>query len=142
MKQTTRKMTLLSVTFIVCLLGIVTSCKPKQPDASKYMKQISDIALKYNKSCPKELANGTKLESVTFKDNLMTFRLSITDEAIVTIDLDNARDSIINRMSDKLKEYLFKGKCNLIYKYVSPNDSSSITIIPNELAKFFKEEKD
>ena len=93
----------------------------------------SHIAAQYNKKCPRDEANGTKLESVSFKDSTMIFRLSLSDKAIVTINLDNTRDSIISNMSEKLKKFLVKGNCNLEYKYVSPNDSSSITIVPNEL---------
>ena len=117
------------------VLGLTVSCKKKEASPSDYVKGLSDIAIQYNKSCPKNEANGTKLESVTFADNTMTFRLSLSDQAIVTINLDNTRDSIIKNMSDKLKKFLVKGKCNLEYKYVSPNDSSSITIVPNELGE-------
>lgn len=121
--------------FLSCALviGLAVSCKKKETAPSEYIKALSDIATLYNKNCPKDEANGTKLESVTFADNTMTFRLSLSDQAIVTINLDNTRDSLIHNMSDKLKKYLVKGNCNLEYKYVSPNDSSSITIVPNEL---------
>lgn len=121
--------------------GITVSCKKKETAPSEYVKGLSDIAIQYNKSCPKDEANGTKLESVTFADNTMTFRLSLSDQAIVTVNLDNTRDSIIHNMSDKLKNYLVKGNCNLEYKYVSPNDSSSITIVPNELSEEEQAEK-
>ena len=123
------------------VLGLIVSCKKKEASPSDYVKGLSDIAIQYNKSCPKNEANGTKLESVTFADNTMTFRLSLSDQAIVTINLDNTRDSIINNMSDKLKKFLIKGNCNLEYKYVSPNDSSSITIVPNELGEVESKEK-
>ena len=124
----------------VLLIGIIVSCKKKEASPSEYVKGLSDIAAQYNKNCPKDEANGTKLESVTFADNTMTFRLSLSDQAIVTINLDNTRDSIINNMSDKLKKFLVKGNCNLEYKYVSPNDSSSITIVPNELGEIESKE--
>ena len=129
--------------FLSCaiVLGLTLSCKKKENASSEYVKGLSDIAAQYNKSCPKDEANGTKLESVTFVDNTMTFRLSLSDQAIVTINLDNTRDSIIHNMSDKLKKFLVKGNCNLEYKYVSPNDSSSITIVPNELGKIESKEK-
>ena len=104
-------------------------------DSSEYVKGLADIAAQYNKKCPKNEANGTKLESVRFEGNTITFRLSLSDQSIVKINLDNTRDSIIHNMSDKLKMFLVKGNCNLEYKYVSPNDSSSITIVPNELSK-------
>lgn len=118
---------------IAILFGLTVSCKKKEPNSSEYVKGLADIAEQYNERCPKEETNGTKLESVTFTDNTMTFRLSLSDQAIVTINLDNTRDSIIHNMSEKLKKFLVKGNCNLEYKYVSPNDSSSITIVPNEL---------
>lgn len=109
------------------------SCKKKDAIPSEYVKGLNDIAVQYNKKCPKDEANGTRLESVTFADSTLTFRLSLSDQAIVKINLDNARDSIIHNISDKLKKFLIKGNCNLEYKYVSPNDSSSITIISSEL---------
>lgn len=115
------------------VLGLTMSCRKKEPAPSEYVKGLSDIAIQYNKNCPKDEANGTKLESVTFAENTMKFRLTLSDQAIVTINLDNTRDSIIHNMSAKLKKFLIKGNCNLEYKYVSPNDSSSITIVPNEL---------
>ena len=123
------------------VLGLTVSCKKKEPASSEYVKGLSDIATQYNKNCPKDEANGTKLESVTFAENKMTFRLSLSDKAIVTINLDNTRDSIIHNMSDKLKKFLIKGNCNLEYKYVSPNDSSSITIVPKELGEIESKEK-
>lgn len=130
-------------TFIFCaiVLGMTVSCKKKETTPSEYIKGLSDIASQFNKNCPKDEANGTKLESVTFAENTMTFRLSLSDQAIVTINLDNTRDSIIHNMSDKLKKFLVKGNCNLEYKYVSPNDSSSITIVPNELGEIDSKEK-
>lgn len=118
---------------IVLLGGMIVSCKKKETSQSEYIQSLSDIAAQYNKKCPRDEANGTKLESVSFKDSTMIFRLSLSDKAIVTINLDNTRDSIISNMSEKLKKFLVKGNCNLEYKYVSPNDSSSITIVPNEL---------
>ena len=126
---------------LALVLGLTVKKKKKENSPSEYVKGLSDIAVQYNKNCPKDEANGTKLESVTFADNTMTFRLSLTDQAIVTINLDNTRDSIINNMSDKLKKFLVKGNCNLEYKYVSPNDSSSITIVPNELGEIESKEK-
>ena len=140
MKNVTR--CLMLVLSVAYLLGLMVSCKKKGDASSEYVKGLSEIAATYNKSCPKEQVNGTKLESVTFANKTMTFRLSLSDEAIVTINLDNTRDSIIHNMSDKLRKYLIKGNCNTEYKYVSPNDSSSITIVPNELGKSEQKEKE
>ena len=112
---------------------IIVSCDKKNDRTSEYVKRIEEVAVKYQAKCPVKEANGTTLESVSFKDNTMLFRLSLSDEAIVTINLDSTRDSIIGAMSDKLKQYFVKGNCKLEYRYVSPNDSSSITIVPNEL---------
>lgn len=124
---------------LILALGLAVSCKKKE---SEFVKELSDVAAQYNKRCPKNEANGTTMESVTFADNTMTFRLSLSDESITTINLENARDSIIDNMPDKLKTYLVKANCNLEYKYVSPNDSSSITIVPAELGmSTSKEEK-
>lgn len=122
------------------VFGLIVSCKKKTIPSSEYIKGLSDIVSQYNKRCPQQEANGTTLESVTFDENTMTFRLSLSDQAIVTIDLDSTRDSIIQNMSDKLKKYLIKGNCNLEYKYVSPNDSSSIIIVPNELGDIYSKD--
>lgn len=129
---------------IICttlILCTILSCKNKDTAPAEYIKGLSDIAIQYNKKCPTDEVNGTKLESVTFEDNTLRFRLSLSDEAIVTINLENTRDSIIHNMSDILKKYLVKGNCNLEYKYVAPNDSSSIIIIPNELGDIVTADK-
>lgn len=132
MKKITERFRVISLMSFICVCGLVTSCK-KGTSASEYVKGLSDIAAQYNQKCPIEKGNGAKLESVTFTGNMMTYRLSLSDKAIANINLDAVRDSIILNMSDKLKKYLVKGACRLKYQYVSPNDSSYITIIPNEL---------
>lgn len=127
--------------FLVCaglvliLIQVMTlnSCKPKETDKSQYINAITEVAKQYQSHCPKELDNNTTIESVEFSDNTLKFRMTLSDEAIANINLDNARDSIINNMTDKLKLAIVKSECKLEFKYVSPNDSSSITIIPNEL---------
>ena len=124
---------LIGLLYLFLVLGITTSCKKKEIASSEYVKGLSEMTTQYNENCPKDEANGTTLESVSFIDNTLVFRLSLTDQAIVTINLDNARDSIIHNISENLKKYLVKGNCNLEYKYISPNHSSSITILPNEL---------
>lgn len=139
MKKSTFTNFMIAFLSFMLLFGLAISCKKKEAPASEYVKGLSDIAAQYNKNCPKDEANGTKLESVTFSENTMTFRLSLSDQAIVTVNLDNTRDSIIQNMSDKLKKFLVKGNCNLEYKYVSPNDSSSITIVPKELGDIVSE---
>lgn len=130
-----------SILMLALVFGLIVSCKKKEQSPSEFVKGLADIAVQYNKKCPKHLTNGTSLESVTFVDNVMIFRLKLSDRAIVTINLDNTRDSIIHNMSDNLKKHLIKGNCNLVYKYVSPNDSASITIIPNELKEPNQKEK-
>ena len=126
---------------LLALVVSVTSCKNKQTSPGEYLKAISSIATKYNTKCPIDQGNGTRIESVTFEDCTLIFRLSLSDEAITTVNLDNTRDSIINNMSDKLKKYLIKGGCKLIYKYVSPHDSSYVEIIPKELENSLQMEK-
>lgn len=121
--------------WIAILSGIAISCKEKKADTTEYTKVLSDLATQFNKNCPKDEPNGTKLESVSFADNTLTFRLSLSDQAITKVNLDITRDSLIQSVSGKLKKYLVKGNCNLEYKYISPNDSSSITIVPNELSE-------
>lgn len=118
---------------LVLIYSLTTSCIQKGTDPSVYVKGLSDIATQYNKNCPKNEANGTTLQSVTFTDSTLRYRYTLSDQAIVTINLDNTRDSIIHNMTDKLRKFLVKGNCKLECKYVSPNDSSSITIVPKEL---------
>lgn len=115
----------------------VTSCKQKtvvkDAPSEKYAEAIAEKASDYNEGCPKELANGTKLQSVEYSDHAITFRLSISDESIALLDFEKVRDSLIHNMGDDLKEYLIKGKCDFVYKFVSPNDSASVQIVPDEL---------
>ena len=127
--------------FILAIIVFATSCKNKQTSPSEYLKGISEIAAQYDTKCPIDQGNGTRLESVTLEDRTLIFRLSLSDEAITTVNLDNTRDSIIHNMSSKLKKYLIKGRCKLIYKYVSPHDSSYVEIIPKELENSLQKEK-
>ena len=133
MKRMRKNYFLLATSCCLAFAMTVISCSKKNDRASEYAKKIEEVAAKYQAKCPVKEANGTTLESVSFKDNTMLFRLTLSDEAIVTINLDNTRDSIIREMSDKLKQYFVKGNCKLEYRYVAPDDSSSITIVPNEL---------
>ena len=126
---------LAGVVLLVLTLGV--SCKDKkktqESDGSEYADRLEEQAENLNKQCPKQLSNGMELLSVTFKDNTQLFRYSVTDQQIVTIDLEQARDSIIASLTENEKDYLISGKCCQEHRYVSPNDSSSITIIPSEL---------
>lgn len=108
-------------------------CKKVGASTDEYSKTLEEAAAKFNASCPKDEPNGTRLESVCYKNNTMTFRLSGSDESITSVNLDSARSSIIRKMPESIKKVLVKSNSNLEYKYVSPNDSSSITILPNEL---------
>lgn len=121
----------LALVLFVCFA--LTGCKKTGASADEYSKQLEEAAAKFNAGCPKEKPNGTRLESVSYKNNTMTFRLSVSDESITSVNLDSARSSIIRDMPENLKKVLVKSNSNLEYKYVSPNDSSSITIVPNEL---------
>ncbi len=132
---------LVGISLLTLTLGMNIACKkdkPAEPSAEQYVKKIAELAEKYSKDCPKPEPNGATLKSVTFADKTMTFRVEISDEAIALMTkerLDSAiRDSLISHMSDKLKTYLVKGDCEVTYKYVSPNDSCSLTIIPKELS--------
>lgn len=124
---------LLTSLLTIALIWGLVACMKKETDSSVYVKEIEKEAALLNKKCPKDEGNGKKLESVTFVNDTLLYRLTVSDQAIVKINLDDTRDSIVHNMSDKLKKFLIKGKCNLEYRYVSPNDSSSITIVPNEL---------
>lgn len=112
-------------------LGIGTSCT--QTGKAKYVKQLQDISAQYNKKCPIVNDNGTTLESVTFADSTMLFRLKVTDKSLYRVNTAVVRDSIIHNMSDKLKKYLVRGDCKLEYRYISSRDSTAIIITPKEL---------
>lgn len=126
-----------SLLFMALVLGLIISCKKKGPTEDDYLKAIANMAAKSQSECPKVKSNGIRLESVIFtpKDTILTYRLSISDEAIITVNVNdsNTRKNIIDELSGQLKEYLVKGKCKLKYQYVSPHDSSYIEILPSEL---------
>ena len=115
----------------------VTSCKDKSPKSDSYRKNLAEMAAKMNKDCPKATGNrGDTLQAVTFDGKALTYRLKISDEILARMNqeyLDKERDSIVKGLSSDLKKFLVKGGCDYIRKYVSPNDSCSITIIPKEL---------
>ncbi len=130
---------LIGLLSLILVLGLTESCKKKGPTPDDYLKAIGEMATKYKAECPKDIPNGTRLESVTFslEDSILTYKYSLSDKAIITVNVNdsNTRKNIIGELSDKLKEYLVKGKCKLKYKYVSPHDSSYIEIIPDELER-------
>lgn len=123
---------LVSALLIFCL---VSSCKKKEPDASNYVEAITLFANQQNKKCPVIINKSTKLESVTFGNNMLTYRYTVSDEGITTVNVNdsNTRKSIIGDLSEQLREYLVKGNCMLKYLYVSQHDSSYLEIIPAEL---------
>lgn len=142
-KFTSRLVSLLS---LILILGLTASCKKKTPTSGDYMKAIEEMAAKYKEECPKDISNGTRLESVTFslEDSTLTYNYSLSDNAIISVNVNdsNTREKIIEELSDKLKKYLVMGKCKLKYKYVSPHDSSFIEIIPDELDKILPQSSD
>ena len=140
-KQATR---LAGVALLILALG--TSCKKdkqsQEADSSEYANRLEEQAQKLNEKCPKQLKNGLELISVSFKDNTQLYRYRVTDQQIVTINLDQARDSIVASLTENEKEYLIKGKCSQEHRFISPNDSSSITIIPKELKRAEEDDED
>lgn len=130
---------LASILSLILVMGLTESCKKSGPNATAYITAIQDMAAKYQAECPKNLPNGTQLESVIFTlgDSTLTYKYSMSDKAIVSVNVNdsNFRKNIIEKLPNQLKEYLVKGKCKLKYKYVSPHDSSYIEIIPQELER-------
>ena len=144
MKSIFNKRTLscvLAVAFILLQAVSLSACKKQK----KTTDQLAEIAKEFQSKCPKDLGNGTTLETVYFDNNTMTYRMKMSDEAIATVNPANARDSIINNTNDRIKRALVKDGCNLKYEYISENDSIIITILPTELgeasAAVQKEEK-
>lgn len=109
-----------------------SSCKDIKMKSKKAESPIGTIAKQYQAQCPKDLGNGTTIDSVYYDNHTLIYRLTLSDEAIATINPGAARDSIILNTSDRLKRALIKEKCNIQYKYVSTNDSVIITIVPTE----------
>lgn len=132
---------------VALILGTFGSCKKDKlpPEADQYVKALEELAFNYNKECPKTLNDGSTLSSVTFEGKTMTYRMQISDRAMSIMNkqyLDSTvRDSLINSMSAKLKEYFIKGDCDVVYKYISPNDSCSLNILPKELGELTPEEE-
>lgn len=129
-----------SLLSLILIIGLTTSCK-KEPGQDEYRKILSEKAKQDNMKCKDGDDNETYLKSVLFEDSILTYTFGLSDKAIVTVDVKDSttRKNIIARLSDKMKEYMVKGNCRLIYKYVSPHDSSSIEILPDELARALQE---
>jgi len=132
---------MLSIAFVAILaLAATTACKKQvvvAPSAEDYAENISNKAEEINKECPREVENGKTLLSVTFDDNTLLYRLSVTDEEheYVKKNFNATRDSLTRCTTDNLKEQLIAGKCSMEYRYIAPNDSTPITITPEELEK-------
>lgn len=136
MERTHNTDRLFGLIFLLLVIGLTSSCK-KEPEASKYVKAIMSFANRENQKCPLDKGKGIQLQSVTFGDNTLTYRYSVSDEAITTVNVNdsNTRKSIIGYLPEKMKEYIVKGNCKLKYLYVSQRDSSYLEIIPEELGK-------
>lgn len=128
----------------ICLLTAATwcivSCNKKAPSSSMYLESIAEDARQLNEKCPIVQNNGAEVVAVECKDSQLVFTCKVSDQVISSINLDEASQQIVASVSDKMKEKLIKGRCNLIYKYVSDNDSSSITIEPDVLIEAYKKE--
>ena len=81
------------------------------------------------------------MTSVTFANDTLLYHISVTDEELVRIDLDKNRQKTIETSTEKLKISLIKGKCCLTKRWVAPNDSSAITILPSEFGNIESKEK-
>lgn len=120
---------LLAIT-IMATIATAISCG-KQREA--YKKSLSDVTAEYRKKCPVKNGNGTTTDSVTLRNDTLTFWLSLSDKRLTTVNLDSAKSSITKEISENLRQHLVGGKCNLAYKYVSPKRTSTIVITPDEL---------
>lgn len=123
------------------LLQVMTISSCKGTKSSQGENSISALVQQLQSQCPKDMGNGTTLDSVYFVDKTITYRMKMSDEAIATVNPTTARDSIIGQMNEKLKRVLLKDGCNVKYKYISDNDSIIITILPSELGVTPSEEK-
>lgn len=126
---------------VLVLLQVMAISSCKGPKSSQGENSISALVQQLQSQCPKDMGNGTTLDSVYFVDKTITYRMKMSDEAIATVNPTTARDSIIGQMNEKLKRVLLKDGCNVKYKYISDNDSIIITILPSELGTAPSEEK-
>lgn len=115
---------------VMAAIATAVSCG-KQREA--YQKSLSDVTAEYQKKCPAKNGNGTTTDSVTLKNDTLTFWLSLSDKRLATVNLDSAKSSITKEIPGNLREHLVGGKCCLAYKYVSPKRTSTIVITPDEL---------
>lgn len=127
--------------FLVVSIALCSvSCKDKSSESSMYLNSISEDAKQLNEKCPIVQNNGAEVVSVECKDSQLVFTCKVSDQVISSINLDEASQQIVSSVSDKMKEKLIKGRCNLVYKYVSEKDSSLITIEPDVLAEAYSKE--
>lgn len=129
-----------SLLIIALACIVMASCVNKDEESSKYKKQIENQAALLNKKCPIKEEPGV-LTSVTFANDTLLYHISVTDEELVRIDLDKNRQKTIETSTEKLKISLIKGKCCLTKRWVAPNDSSAITILPSEFGNIESKEK-
>lgn len=129
--------TLFAIVLMAMTTVMHTSCK--KPD---YTNELSKIATEYQTRCPEKQPNGTTLDSVIFKNDTLTFQLSLSNNQIKTLNLDSVRKSIVQGVTENLKHYLVNGNCHLTYRYVSPKSTSTIVITPDDLKNAAPEKAD
>lgn len=116
------------------------SCKEKVASTDEYMNSIAEDAKMLNAKCPIAQHNGAEVVAVECKDGQLIFTCNVSDQVISSINLEEASEKIVASVSDKMKMKLIKGHCYLVYKYVSENDSSTITINPDVLVEAYKKD--
>ena len=119
----------------------LTSCKNGK-SAEDCVKALTGIAEEYQKKCPEEEPNGTTLDSVVFKNDTLTFQISLSNKQLETVNLDSAKKSITQGVTENMRYHLVNGNCCLAYKYVAPKRTSIIVITPDELKNAASEKTD
>ncbi len=137
LKKTMRVLGALMV--VLLLVASFNSCKGKKGESkSQPSNEIEKVAKEYQKQCPKALPNNMTLQSVIYEKDTLRFRVTLSDDEIARVKVNNVRDSLIANMTDNLRNALIDNNCTLEYKYMSPHDSAWISIVPKDL----KQKKD
>ena len=127
-------MTFKSLAIVMMAVATMTlaSCK-KGTSAKDSTDALADIAAKYQTKCPEKKPNGITLDSVTFKNDTLMFQISLSNKLLETVNLDSAKKSIAQGVTENMRYHLVNGNCCLAYKYVAPKRTSTIVITPDEL---------
>lgn len=112
----------------------VASCKknPQKLAAERLQKSVAGLTF------PQELKNGSKLLNLTYSDNVLSFRIEVSQDQIQAINTDSLKSQTINSLKTglfprQLMENIINADATVRYVYVCDQDSISIPITAAEL---------